>query len=308
MNFNSLSKTLFLVVTATLVFCLASGTAQTPGEHGATAAHSTDKELLGTAGHDEATQGAESHGAAHGGGHHGVDGSMLPLFWALPFIGVLLSIALFPLTMEHFWHHNYGKVAAFWALLFAIPYWMHFGQAAIYEFLHIILLDYVPFIILLGTLFTVAGGICLKGSLRGSPLVNTIILIIGTSLASFMGTTGAAMLLIRPLIRANKWRKRKMHLIVFFIFLVANIGGSLTPLGDPPLFLGFLKGVSFGWTFRLFPIMLFASSILIVIFFIMDTILYKTEGAPPEDGEKQPLRLGKPGKRAYSALPFTSIF
>ena len=227
----------------------------------------------------------------HHGGHHGVDGATLPLFWGLPFAGILLSIALFPLVMEHFWHHNYGKVALFWALIFTIPFYMKFGHDAVYEFLHIILLDYVPFIILLGTLFTAAGGICLKGTLRGSPGLNTFILALGASLASFMGTTGAAMLLIRPLIKANKWRTKKVHLIVFFIFLVANIGGSLTPLGDPPLFLGFLKGVDFFWTMNLFPMMLPTILILLVVFYILDSALYKKEGSPPDDGVKEPIKL-----------------
>lgn len=224
-------------------------------------------------------------------GGAGVPGDNLPLFWGIPFAGVLLSIALFPLVMTHYWHHNYGKVAAFWAIIFLIPFTMSFGQAAVYEIVHILLLDYVPFIILLGTLFTAAGGICLKGSLRGSPALNTFILALGTSLASFMGTTGAAMLLVRPLIRANAWRKNKVHLIIFFIFLVANIGGSLLPLGDPPLFLGFLKGVDFFWTLKLFKFMFPLSIVLLIIFYIVDSKLYAKEGTPPEDGVKEPIRL-----------------
>ncbi|MBF0199404.1 MAG: sodium:proton antiporter, partial [Planctomycetes bacterium] len=248
---------------------------------------------------DHAATSHDAHGSDHGteshddhaGGHHGVEGSTLPLFWAIPFAGILLSIALFPLVMEHFWHQNYGKVALFWAVLFAVPFYYSFGSDAIYEFVHIIMLDYVPFIILLATLFTAAGGICLKGSLRGSPIVNTAILALGASLASVMGTTGAAMLLIRPLIRANKWRTKKVHLVVFFIFLVANIGGSLTPLGDPPLFLGFLKGVDFFWTMNLLSPMLITCAILLVVFYVFDTALYKKEGTPPDDGVKEPLRL-----------------
>ena len=225
------------------------------------------------------------------GDGHGVDGSKLALQWGIPFAGILLSIALLPLFVPHFWHHHYGKVAFFWAAIFAIPFYVQYKSDAIYEFAHIMLLDYVPFIILLGTLFTAAGGICLKGSLRGSPLVNTGILALGTFLASFMGTTGAAMLLIRPLIKANQWRQSKVHLIVFFIFLVANIGGSLTPLGDPPLFMGFLKGVSFFWTLNMFPLMFICSVILLSLFFIMDTMLFKKEGIPPDDGVREPLRL-----------------
>jgi Na+/H+ antiporter NhaD/arsenite permease-like protein len=236
--------------------------------------------------------GADQVGAHHGDHvHHGVDGNILPLFWAIPFAGMLLSIALMPLVMTHFWHHNYGKVALFWAIIFAIPFFDRYGGDAIYEYAHIILLDYVPFIILLGTLFTAAGGICLKGTLRGAPALNTMILALGSALASFMGTTGAAMLLIRPLIKANKWRKSKVHLVVFFIFMVANIGGSLTPLGDPPLFLGFLKGVDFFWTMKLLPMMLPLLAALLVIFYLLDSHLYKKEGTPPDDGVVEPIRL-----------------
>jgi len=233
----------------------------------------------------------EHHGEEAHGSHHGVDGAYLPLYWGLPFAGILLSIALLPLVMQHFWHHNYGKVALFWASIFSIPFYLKYGGDAIYEYLHIILLDYVPFIILLATLFIAAGGICVKGTLRGSPILNTFILALGASLASFMGTTGAAMLLVRPLIKANKWRRSKVHLIVFFIFLVANIGGSLMPLGDPPLFLGFLKGVDFFWTMHLFKMMFPAVLILLTVFYIIDASLYKKEGVPPDDGVKEPIKI-----------------
>ncbi|MDP6904384.1 MAG: sodium:proton antiporter [Verrucomicrobiota bacterium] len=237
---------------------------------------------------------AEEAGGAHGDhhdAHHGVDGSKLSVLWVLPFAGMLLSIALGPLVAAHFWHANYGKVAAGWIALFSIPFLITFKGDAFYEILHIVLLDYVPFIILLGALFTAAGGICLKGSLRGSPGVNTAILAIGTVLASWMGTTGAAMLLIRPILRANAWRKHQVHVVVFFIFLVANIGGSLTPLGDPPLFLGFLKGVDFFWTMKLLPVMTPVALFLLAVFFIFDTIMFKKEGEAPDDGEKVPLKL-----------------
>ena len=234
---------------------------------------------------------AEEAGGAHDH-HHGVDGQKLNVLWVLPFAGMLLSIALGPLVATHFWHANYGKVAAGWIVLFSIPFLATYKGDAFYEILHIVLLDYVPFIILLGALFTAAGGICLKGKLRGSPQVNTAILAIGTVLASWMGTTGAAMLLIRPLLRANAWRKHQVHVVVFFIFLVANIGGSLTPLGDPPLFLGFLKGVDFFWTMKLFPIMTPLALFLLAVFFVFDSYMFKKEGAPPpDDGEKAPLKL-----------------
>ena len=232
---------------------------------------------------------ADTEGASDD--HHGVDGGGLSVWWVLPFAGMLLSIALGPLVAAHFWHNNYGKVAAGWIAVFAVPFLVSFGGKAFYEILHIVLLDYVPFIILLAALFTAAGGICLKGSLRGSPMVNTAILFIGTMLASWMGTTGAAMLLIRPILRANAWRKNRVHVIVFFIFLVANIGGSLTPLGDPPLFLGFLKGVDFFWTMKLLPVMAPVSVALLIIFFIVDTVMFRKEGEAPDDGEKVPLKL-----------------
>ena len=233
---------------------------------------------------------AEPHDEDHAH-HHGVEGQGLSVLWVIPFAGMLLSIALGPIFAPHFWHANYGKVAAGWIVIFSIPFLATFKGDAFYEILHIVLLDYVPFIILLGALFTAAGGICLKGSLRGSPAVNTTILFIGTVLASWMGTTGAAMLLIRPILRANAWRKYQVHVVVFFIFLVANIGGSLTPLGDPPLFLGFLKGVDFFWTMKLLPVMTPLALFLLVVFFIFDTIMFKKEGPAPDDGEKVPLKL-----------------
>ena len=224
-------------------------------------------------------------------GHHGVDGANLPLWTIIPFVGMLLSIAIVPLINFHFWEHNYGKFALAWIAIFSVPFLIAYKADGWYEIVHIVLLDYVPFIILLTALFTCAGGICLKGSLRGSPVVNTVLIAIGTALASWMGTTGAAMLLIRPILRANEWRKHRVHVVVFFIFLVANIGGSLTPLGDPPLFLGFLKGIDFFWTMALLPAMIPVVILLLIIFFIFDTILFRKEGAPPDDGEKEPLRL-----------------
>ncbi len=214
----------------------------------------------------------------------------LSLLWVMPFVGMLLSIAIFPLTKYvHFWHHNYGKVAAGWAVAFLVPCALAYGPGfALYYVVHTLLLEYFPFIILLLALFTVAGGIRLKGSLVGTPKLNTIILAIGTCIASLMGTTGAAMLLIRPLIRANEHRQARVHQIVFFIFLVANVGGSLSPLGDPPLFLGFLRGVEFTWTtVHLFAKTLMVSGILLAIFFFLDTRLYNKEGhqKPEKDYE-----------------------
>ncbi|MDX1737386.1 MAG: sodium:proton antiporter [Alphaproteobacteria bacterium] len=222
--------------------------------------------------------------AAGGPAAYKLDGALLNLYWVIPFAGMLLSIAIFPLVAGDFWHHNFGKISLGWAALFAVPFTLFFGfEIALYEILHVMLLEYIPFIILLFSLFTVAGGVRLRGKLRGTPLVNTTILLIGTAIASWMGTTGAAMLLIRPLLRANEWRTHKVHVVVFFIFLVANIGGSLTPLGDPPLFLGFLKGVDFFWaTKEMFLPMAFVSVILLAVFYLLDSYYYRKEGDLPD--------------------------
>ncbi|MDR1946169.1 MAG: sodium:proton antiporter [Desulfovibrio sp.] len=223
---------------------------------------------------------ARSAGGLHEASEH--LGEHLGVLWVLPFVCMLLSIAICPLTVPHFWEHNFGKIAVFWGAAFMLPFAVKFGiPLALYELLHAVFLEYVPFIILLLALFTVAGGIRLKGSLAGSPLVNTGLLAVGTILASWMGTTGAAMLLIRPLLRANSHRRYKVHSVVFFIFLVANIGGALTPLGDPPLFLGFLQGVSFFWTLgNVIVPMIVSSLILLGLYFVLDSILYAKEGRP----------------------------
>ena len=220
---------------------------------------------------------AGSYGAPH------LDGGDLSILWVIPFAGILLSIAIFPLVAPEYWHHNFGKVSAFWALLFVIPFLFSQGwQIVLYEVLHVGLLEYIPFIILLLALFTISGGVQLTGSLVGTPIINSAIILVGTLLASWMGTTGAAMLLIRPLLRANKERKHKVHIVIFFIFLVANIGGSLTPLGDPPLFLGFLKGVDFFWTTKaMFLPMLFMIISLLIIFYFYDTFQYRKESDLP---------------------------
>ncbi|HDI60197.1 MAG TPA: sodium:proton antiporter [Desulfobacteraceae bacterium] len=215
-------------------------------------------------------------------------GPSMPLWSCLPFAGMLLSIALMPLLLPRFWHHHFGKVSAFWAASLAVPFLLVYRGNALYEIVHILLADYVPFIILLWSLYTVSGGILLSGRLSGTPLVNTLMLVIGTALASWMGTTGAAMLLIRPFLRANHHRKQRTFMVVFFIFLVANIGGALTPLGDPPLFLGFLHGVSFFWTFQIMPHMLLAAGLLLVTYFLLDSYFYRREKpADPSAGEGQ---------------------
>ena len=173
----------------------------------------------------------------------------------------------------------------------SLPFAYFFGfSAAGVSFIHAMLAEYVPFILLLTALYTVAGGIYIRGNLHGSPALNCGMLLIGVVLASFMGTTGASMLMIRPLIRANDNRQHKAHLVVFFIFLVSNVGGSLTPLGDPPLFLGFLKGIDFFWTARhLLPETLFMVASLITIFYMVDSYYMKKEGVSPNDQRPRPV-------------------
>ena len=208
-----------------------------------------------------------------------MNGAPLSPLWVVPFAGILLSIALFPVTAPGFWHRHFGKTTAFWVVAFLVPFTLYYGpSAAAHELLHTMLAEYVPFIVLLFALFTVSGGIHVRGNLHGSAWRNTRLLALGTLLASAMGTTGAAMLLIRPLLRANDNRRHRAHVVVFFIFLVANVGGALTPLGDPPLFLGFLKGVDFFWTTRamLLPT-LTASGLLLALLYIVDQRLWRRE-------------------------------
>lgn len=208
-----------------------------------------------------------------------LDGSTLSVWWGVPFAGLLLSIALCPLLVPAFWHHHFGKLTLAWALAFLLPCAVLIGPGmAAGGALHALIAEYIPFIILITALFVVAGGICVRGNLHGTPELNTGILALGTLLASFMGTTGASMLMIRPLIRANDNRKHAAHIVVFFIFLVANAGGSLTPLGDPPLFLGFLKGVDFFWTVKnIFPETLFLCVALLLIFYLIDRHYFHTK-------------------------------
>ncbi len=233
------------------------------------------------------------------------DGGQLSVLWGVPFAGILLSIALMPLLMPVFWHHHFGKVAAAWALAFLLPFAAVFGPGlAAVNLVHALLAEYLPFIILLTALYTVAGGIYIRGNLHGSPGLNTGILAIGAVLASFMGTTGASMLLIRPLIRANDNRRHKAHVIVFFIFIVSNAGGSLTPLGDPPLFLGFLKGVDFFWTLsHIFPETLFLVGVLLALFYAMDSWYYhRREEILPVDPTPDSRRLGFDGAANFWLL------
>ncbi|AMP13800.1 sodium:proton antiporter [Collimonas pratensis] len=236
-----------------------------------------------------------------------LDGAQLSAWWGVPFMGLLLSIALGPLLAPTFWHHHFGKITVGWSLAFLIPCALGFGvPMAIAGVVHAFLAEYFPFIILLTALFVVAGGICLRGNLHGTPALNTGLLAIGTLLASLMGTTGASMLLIRPLIRANDNRKHVVHIVVFFIFLVANAGGALTPLGDPPLFLGFLKGVDFSWTLKnIFGETLFMWVSLLVIFYCLDRFYFhkrEEEFAPSLDPTPDDARLRFEGKFNFILL------
>ena len=226
-----------------------------------------------------------------------IDGRALSAWWGLPFAGMLLSIALLPLLLPQFWHQHFGKVAAGWSLALLLPFGAAFGAGAAGQALvHTLLAEYIPFIVLLTTLFTVSGGIYLRGNLHGSPALNTGLLALGALLASLMGTTGASMLLIRPLIRANDNRKHTRHVFVFFIFIVSNAGGSLTPLGDPPLFLGFLKGISFFWTAQqLWPQTLFLVGALLALFYALDRYWYQREGVLPRDPTPDTQRFGLDG-------------
>ena len=230
-------------------------------------------------------------------------GADLTLWWGLPFAGLLLSIAIIPLIAAPFWHAHYGKLAAAWAFALLIPFAYAFGAAhALHEVVHVLLLEYLPFVIILFALFTIAGGICLRGQFRATPALNTGIIALGAVLASLMGTTGAAMLLIRPILTANEGRKYRSHAVVFFIVLVGNIGGALSPLGDPPLFIGFLKGVDFFWTTRalLWPT-LFLSLALLVIFYGLDHWLFRREPEWIADHEHH-LRVGIEGTPNFVLL------
>jgi Na+/H+ antiporter NhaD/arsenite permease-like protein len=205
-----------------------------------------------------------------------LDGAALHWPWALPFIGILLTIATGPQLFPRTWHAHYGKLAVAWAILTLSP------LAALYDvptavavFAHAMLSEYLSFIVLLFALYVVAGGILVTGNLRGTPLTNTIIMVLGTLFASVVGTTGAAMILIRPLLRANAARLHNVHVVVFFILLVANIGGTLSPLGDPPLFVGFLRGVDFFWTTQhLWRETAFVAALVLALFIALDVRFY----------------------------------
>ncbi len=200
----------------------------------------------------------------------------IPIWLSIPFILMLLFIAIGPLLFEHWWEENKNKLLV--SLALGIPTAiLLITRGMEHDLIHQIVFDYIPFIVLLGGLFVITGGIHLQGDIVAKPAVNTLFLAIGGLLASFMGTTGAAMLLIRPVIRTNSERKYRVHTILFFIAIVANCGGMLTPLGDPPLFLLYLRGAPFSWFFGLSPVWLFVLLTLLLLYFLFDTYYYKRE-------------------------------
>ncbi|TIX82947.1 MAG: sodium:proton antiporter [Mesorhizobium sp.] len=221
---------------------------------------------------------------------HKLPGQTMSLWWALPFAGLLLSIATGPLLFHRVWEHHYGKITFFWAALAVVPLAVAFGMPSATEaVLHALLTEYMSFIILLFALFTISGGILVAGNIHGTPLVNAGLLLIGAMLASVIGTTGASMILIRPILRANDNRAFNAHVVIFFIFLVSNIGGSLTPLGDPPLFVGFLRGVDFFWTTtNLYQETLFVGGLVLAVFLAMDIILHRREAGAPKIKDPTP--------------------
>jgi len=231
-----------------------------------------------------------------------IDGAALSLAWSVPFAGLLASIAIVPLFAPKFWHEHYGKVAAAWTAALLVPLAAVYGvAAAAHTVAHAVVAEYLPFVVILFALFTIAGGICLRGALAGTTAVNTTLLALGTVLASFMGTTGASMLLIRPLLLANATRRHVVHSVVFFIILVGNVGGALTPLGDPPLFIGFLKGVDFFWTTRWLALpTLFVAATLLAVYVVLDTVLRRRE--PQSIAVARAPRLALEGKLNFVLL------
>ncbi len=223
----------------------------------------------------------------------------IPFWILLPFVAMLLCIAIAPLIAEKEWEKNLNKFAVSMVLGSVVAIWMLANNNAENEFthklVHQMVFDYVPFILLLTALFVVTGGIHVKGDIQATPKVNTLILAIGFVLASLMGTTGAAMLLIRPLLATNSQRKYTTHTVLFFIALVANTGGLLTPLGDPPLFLLYLRGAEFTWFLSLFPIWAFVGISLLVIYFLLDTYYYTKREALEhlmhDAREQEPIRI-----------------
>ena len=222
-----------------------------------------------------------------------LDGASMAWPWALPFAGILVSIALGPLLAPKIWHAHYGKIVLAWAVLTIVPLAVLRGATvALSTVLYVTLSDYVSFILLLFALYTVAGGILLTGSIRTSPWTNLGIVTLGTIMASLVGTTGASLILVRPLIRANKNRRHNVHVVIFFILLAGNIGGALSPLGDPPLFVGFLHGVDFLWPLRnLWLQTAIVAALVLGIFLIVDLWLFRSETTTQAPPRPEPLRL-----------------
>lgn len=215
----------------------------------------------------------------------------MSLWFCIPFAGLLACIAVLPLVKAEWWEKYRPAVVAAWSLLFVIPFAVVYGAgAALESVLECILNDYLTFIVLLFGLFCVAGNITLEGDLAGSPRTNMVLFVIGTLLSSCIGTTGASMLMVRPVIKMNAWREKRSHIMVFFIFMISNLGGCLTPIGDPPLLMGFSRGVPFFWSLRLFPILVFNMVILLFIFYWIDRKAYRKEIA---QGRKPAIQ--KPG-------------
>ncbi|RHQ34158.1 sodium:proton antiporter [Clostridium sp. AF27-2AA] len=223
------------------------------------------------------------------------EGMMMNLAFCIPFAGLLLCIAMLPLVKAEWWEAHQPHAVVFWSLLFVLPFAFVYGPGQAFEkVLECIVDDYLTFIILLFGLFCVSGNITLEGDLAGSPRINVGLLLIGTMLSSWIGTTGASMLMVRPIIKMNAWRKRRSHIMVFFIFLISNIGGCLTPIGDPPLLMGFMRGVPFFWSLHLFPVLLFNVVILLTIFYFLDRRAYRkdiAEGLKPD--------ISKPGTEVH---------
>lgn len=226
--------------------------------------------------------------ASEHGGHAALS---VPLWMCIPFAGLLLCIAILPLVKAEWWESHQPHAVIFWSVLLLIPFALTFGAGTALEtVLECIVNDYLTFIVLLFGLFCVSGNITMSGDLAGSPRVNVGLLALGTLLSSWIGTTGASMLMIRPVIKMNSWRKRKRHIIIFFIFLVSNIGGCLTPIGDPPLLMGFMRGVPFFWSLQLLPLMIVNMTVLLFIFYWIDRRAYRkdiAQGLKPD--------ISKPG-------------
>lgn len=241
--------------------------------------------------------------ACAAGGESLLDGESLSLWWTFPFIALLACLAFFPVFASDVWHRHYGKISATLAALTIFALACSIGPlAAAYELNVALMGHYVPFVIMIASLYTVSGGIRVEMNTHGTPFVNTALLTIGTILAGWIGTTGASMLLIRPLLTINAWRTRVVHLIVFFIFLVSNIGGSATPLGDPPLFLGFLNGIDFFWTFQyLIPETVMVAVPLLILFYGIDTWMIRKE-SEQHDHSGEPLNITITGHRNFFYL------